>query len=140
MRLRRPAIAEQDLLNIWEYIAQDNPDAADRMLQRFEQRFKVLLKFPYTGESQERYRLNLRSVIEGRHIIFYEPTPDGILIHRVLQPRDAGKSCCARTTHKAAPRPVRPTLAPSSVHQRFHFRLQACRRTSPRRLRVSPSP
>ncbi len=84
MRLRRSAIAEQDLLSIWDYIAQDNPAAADRMLLRFEKRFNWLLKFPYVGESQDRYRRGLRSLIEGKYIIFYEPTPDEIVIYRVL--------------------------------------------------------
>jgi toxin ParE1/3/4 len=84
MRLRRSAIAEQDLLSIWEYIANDNPVAADRMLQRFEKRFNSLLKFPYIGESQEQFRSGLRSIVEGSYVIFYEPRPDEILIYRVL--------------------------------------------------------
>jgi toxin ParE1/3/4 len=84
MRLRRSAIAEQDLLSIWEYIATDNPAAADRMLLRFEKRFKSLLKFPYIGESQDRFRPGLRSIVEGSYVIFYEPRPDDIQIYRVL--------------------------------------------------------
>jgi toxin ParE1/3/4 len=84
MRLRRSAIAEQDLLSIWEYIADDNPAAADRMLLRFEKRFKSLLKFPYSGESQERFRPGLRSIVEGSYVIFFEPRPNEILIYRVL--------------------------------------------------------
>jgi toxin ParE1/3/4 len=84
MRLRRSAIAEQDLLSIWDYIAADNPVAADRMLLRFEERFKSLLKFPYTGESQERFRPGLRSIVEGSYIIFFEPRTNEILIYRVL--------------------------------------------------------
>ena len=84
MRLRRSAIAEQDLLSVWEYIAQDNLAAANRMLERFQKRFESLLKFPYIGESQERYRPGLRSIVEGKYIIFYEPRADEILIYRVL--------------------------------------------------------
>ena len=84
MRLRKSAIAEQDLLDIWDYIAQDSPAAADRMWQRFDHRFKLLLKFPYTGESQDRFRPGLRSIVEGSYVIFYEPRPDEILIYRVL--------------------------------------------------------
>jgi toxin ParE1/3/4 len=84
MRLRKTSIAEMDLLGIWEYIAQDNPAAADRMWQRFDERFNSLLKFPYVGESQERFRHGLRSIVEGSYVIFYEPRPDEILIYRVL--------------------------------------------------------
>jgi toxin ParE1/3/4 len=84
MRLRRSAIAEQDLLSIWEYIAADNRQAADRMLLRFEKRFASFLKFPYSGESQERFRPGLRSIVEGSYVIFFEPRPNEILIYRVL--------------------------------------------------------
>jgi toxin ParE1/3/4 len=83
-RLRKTSIASQDLLGIWEYIAQDNPAAADRMWQRFEECFELLLKFPYVGEPQDRFRPGLRSVVEGSYVIFYEPRLDEILIYRVL--------------------------------------------------------
>jgi toxin ParE1/3/4 len=65
MRLRKTPAAEQDLLAIWEYIAQDNPAAADRLLARFNSRFSQLLRSPLSGESQERFRLGLRSIVEG---------------------------------------------------------------------------
>ena len=84
MRLRKSAIAETDLLAVWNYIAQDSPDAADRFWQRLNERFQLLLRNPLIGESQERFRPGLRSVIEGNCIIFYEPRPDEILIYRVL--------------------------------------------------------
>lgn len=84
MRLRKSAIAETDLLAVWNYIAQDSPDAADRFWQRLSERFQSLLRNPLIGESQERFRPGLRAVIEGNYIIFYEPRPDEILIHRVL--------------------------------------------------------
>ncbi|WP_333876336.1 type II toxin-antitoxin system RelE/ParE family toxin [Methylobacter sp.] len=35
----RTAQAEEDLIEIWIYIAQDNPSAADRVLDDIEQRF-----------------------------------------------------------------------------------------------------
>ena len=84
MRLRKSRAAETDLLGIWSHIADESPDAADRMWQRFQDRFQLLLKQPRMGESQERYRPGLRSVVEGSYIIFYEPLDDGILIYRVL--------------------------------------------------------
>jgi len=83
-KLRRSLIAEQDLLAIWDHIAVDSPAAADRMWQRFQERFKLLEKFPEMGESRDTYRPKLRSIVEGNYVIFYEPLPDGILIYRVL--------------------------------------------------------
>jgi toxin ParE1/3/4 len=54
------------------------------MLERLQQRFDSLLSFPYIGQSQDRYRAGLRSIVEGKYIIFYEPRPDEIVIFRVL--------------------------------------------------------
>jgi toxin ParE1/3/4 len=84
MRLRKTPIAEQDLLGIWEYIARDSPAAADRFLQRLDERFQLLLKEPLMGESQDRFRTGLRSIVEGSYIAFYEPRENEILLYRVL--------------------------------------------------------
>lgn len=84
MRLRTTLAAEQDLLGIWEHIAEANPAAADRVLQQFHGRFQQLLQFPLSGESQEGFRPGLRSIVEGSYVIFYEPCPGEILIYRVL--------------------------------------------------------
>jgi toxin ParE1/3/4 len=84
MRLRKTAIAEQDLLAIWDYIAPDSPGAANRFLQRLGDRFQSLLRNPLSGESQDRFRIGLRSVVEGNYIVFYEPRPNEILIYRIL--------------------------------------------------------
>ena len=83
-RLRKSHIAERDLLGIWDHIAEDSPVAADRVWQSLHERFGLLLKHPEMGESQERFRPGLRSVVEGAYIIFYEPIAEGILIYRVL--------------------------------------------------------
>ncbi|HEY7494964.1 MAG TPA: type II toxin-antitoxin system RelE/ParE family toxin [Candidatus Tectomicrobia bacterium] len=43
--LKRPQ-AETDLDDIWWHIAQDNPDAADRVLDMIEERCQTLAQFP----------------------------------------------------------------------------------------------
>lgn len=40
--VRRTAQADEDLIDIWVYIAQDNPDAADHLLDEFEKKFALL--------------------------------------------------------------------------------------------------
>jgi toxin ParE1/3/4 len=84
MRLRKTPAAEQDLYAIWDYIAADSPTAADRFLQRLQERFNQLLRSPLSGESQDRFRPDVRSIVEDSYIIFYEPRPDEILIYRIL--------------------------------------------------------
>ena len=50
--LKRPQ-AETDLDEIWWYIAQDNPDNADRFLDKIEERCQALAQFPHMGISRE---------------------------------------------------------------------------------------
>jgi toxin ParE1/3/4 len=44
--------AIEDLDGIWDYIARDNPVAADRMLDELNERFVLLSKNPEMGELQ----------------------------------------------------------------------------------------
>ena len=40
--IQRTALAEEDLIEIWVHIAQDNENAADHMLDNIEKRFQLL--------------------------------------------------------------------------------------------------
>ena len=44
--IQRTAQAEEDLIEIWIYIAQDNPGAADRVLDDIEELFHALADNP----------------------------------------------------------------------------------------------
>ena len=41
--------AEQDLDDLWDYIADENVDAADRLLGQFFEAFEELAQFPSMG-------------------------------------------------------------------------------------------
>jgi plasmid stabilization system protein ParE len=43
MRLLKTPAAEQDLFAIWDYIARDSPNAADRFLQRIQRPDGILI-------------------------------------------------------------------------------------------------
>jgi plasmid stabilization system protein ParE len=43
------SVAEADMLAIWEYIAQDNIAAADRVIDRFTVAFERIASFPEAG-------------------------------------------------------------------------------------------
>ena len=81
--LKRPQ-AETDLDEIWWYIAQDNPDAADMLLDKIEDRCRALAQFPNMGISRDELYLGLRSLPVGKYLIFYTSIPDGIEVVRVL--------------------------------------------------------
>ncbi len=81
--LKRPQ-AETDLDEIWWYIAQDNPDNADRFLDKIEERCQALAQFPHMGISREDLMPTLRSLPLANYLIFYLPIEDGIKVVRVL--------------------------------------------------------
>jgi len=83
-RVVRAQTAKTDAREIWVYIAQDNPDAADRLLNRFDNLFRKLASQPFLGKSIEELVPNLRFVPIGSYLIFYRPTKDGIEIARIL--------------------------------------------------------
>lgn len=49
-KVLRTSLAEQDLFEIWSYIARDNLAAADRMIRRIHEAFAMLLRNPELGE------------------------------------------------------------------------------------------
>ena len=76
--------ARDDLNEIWEYIAQDNLDAAERLVERIEELCELLATRPQLGRRREELAPGLRSFPEGSYFIFYQPIPDGIEVVRVL--------------------------------------------------------
>jgi len=76
--------ARSDLDEIWFYIAQDDPDAADQFIQAVVSRFPKLASRPETGRQREELAARLRSFPVGNYIIFYRPMENGIEIARVL--------------------------------------------------------
>ncbi len=81
--LRRPR-AEDDLLEIWLYIASDNEAAAEQLLQRIEHALQTLAENPQAGRARSELAANLRSFPVGNYIIYYQPIADDIEIIRVL--------------------------------------------------------
>jgi toxin ParE1/3/4 len=79
-----PEQAEEDVLEIWEYIASDNLNAADRLVDRFEATYQKLAQTPGMGVKQEQFRAGLRCFPVGKYIIFYTVTDDELVIYRVL--------------------------------------------------------
>lgn len=81
--LKRP-LAEIDLDDVWWYIAQDNPDAADRFLAKIDEQCHTLAQFPEMGVNRAELMPALRSFPVGNYLIFYLLIDDGIEVVRVL--------------------------------------------------------
>lgn len=84
-RILRTAEALTDLDEIWDYIARDNPAAADRMVDELNDRFVLLSKNSELGELQTLLADGTyRRFTYGNYVIYYRPIDDGIGVIRVL--------------------------------------------------------
>ena len=84
LHVRRTSKAEQDILDIWRYVALDNIKSADAVLRRVDEVVHLLAAYPHLGAPQERFRAGLRCMAVGSYLIFYDHTPDELRILRVL--------------------------------------------------------
>jgi toxin ParE1/3/4 len=82
VRLSRRALG--DLEDIWLYVAQYSPDAADQLLDRIYQTCAKLADAPRLGRSRDELVVGLRSLPVGDYLVFYRPMRDGIEVARIL--------------------------------------------------------
>ena len=86
---RTPEV-KADLVGQHEYIARDNPTAADGFLVAAERSFQTLANLPRMGQiwpSPDPRLADLRFWPIPRfekYLVFYQPTDEGILVVRVL--------------------------------------------------------
>ena len=76
--------ARADLDEIWDYVAEDSPSAADRLLATFEEKLLLLAKQPLLGQSRDELRPGIRSFVVGRYVVYYQLADDRIRVVRVL--------------------------------------------------------
>ena len=77
-------LAEEDLEEIWSFVAERDVEVADRLMDEITGRFDHLLAYPEAGRARHELLVNLRSLPVKRYVIFYQPTDDGVEIFRVL--------------------------------------------------------
>ncbi|MBD2364182.1 type II toxin-antitoxin system RelE/ParE family toxin [Anabaena minutissima FACHB-250] len=81
--------AEQDLEDIWTYLAQQNQIAADKQIAQILNRFPMLAQFPDMGKKRDDLMKELKSFPVKPYVVFYTKITDGVEIFRVLhQSRD----------------------------------------------------
>jgi toxin ParE1/3/4 len=76
--------ADSDLEDIWDYIANHSPEAADGLLDTLYEKFELLARQPSLGQSRDRLRAGMRVVPAGKYVIYFEPDDNGIVVIRVL--------------------------------------------------------
>ena len=81
--VKRPR-AELDLLDIWDYIADDSLDRADEFLDRVEGKLQTLARNPGLGRRREELLTGLHSFPIGNYVVFYLEIENSIDVIRVL--------------------------------------------------------
>lgn len=76
--------AEDDLLEIWLFIAEDSPQNADQYVDYIKKRCENLAEFPDVGRDREELAPGLQSFPIDNYVLFYKAIDDGIDIVRVL--------------------------------------------------------
>lgn len=67
----RTARGEEDLIEIWNYIAQDNARAADHVLDQLERRTRLLGRSPLLGRERLDIGAGVRGFVSGSYLILY---------------------------------------------------------------------
>jgi toxin ParE1/3/4 len=83
-RIQRTPRADLDLEEIWFFIPQDDPAAADRWLDTLEEKIALLADNPLMGPSRPDIARELRYHPVGSHLLLYRVIRDGIEIVRVV--------------------------------------------------------
>lgn len=83
-RVTRTDRARLDLLEIWLFIAEDNPSAANRLGAEITKRCNMLAEYPLAGALRDDLAPNLYSFPVGSYIVFYRPAARGIEVIRVI--------------------------------------------------------
>lgn len=76
--------AEMDLLTIWSYIADNNIEAADRIVDTIEESFVNISLHPHIGRRSVHYPEEMRYVVVGKHLVIYGVTDEDVLIYRIV--------------------------------------------------------
>lgn len=74
--------ADADLGEIFDWIASDDPDAAERFVNRLVDSARRLSAFPERGTSRPEIGAGLRSLVVGSYLILYRVSPERVDIVR----------------------------------------------------------
>ena len=86
--VRQSRDALRDLDDIWDYIAADNVNAADRFVDLITEKFHSLARNPSIGQPRPDLQPDLRCFPVRKYVIYYREISDGIEVVRVLHGRE----------------------------------------------------
>jgi len=83
-RITRRPQAAADVLEIWDFIADDSFLEADRWVDRLDEKLRLWATQPLIGRPRDELASGLRSMPFGRYVVYFMPMHDGIDVVRVL--------------------------------------------------------
>ena len=83
-RLLRTPQVEEDLEETWLYVAEDDPTAADGLLDEFEETLQILARHPQLGPARPDIARDLRYFPVRNYLLLYRQIPNGIELVRVI--------------------------------------------------------
>jgi len=78
------ADADTDIDDIWDFIAQNDPEQAARFLLKLLDLFVLIASNPLMGTEKPQIHADMRQFPYGSYSIFYRPDQNGVEIMRVL--------------------------------------------------------
>jgi toxin ParE1/3/4 len=88
MSYRLSPLTEQDLDEIWSYVAEDaSLTTADRLIDDIVNRFERLAEQPGIGRIRPEFGIGVRSFAVENYVIYYRQEGDDVLIARILHAR-----------------------------------------------------
>lgn len=91
LQLVKAPKAEADLIDIWLYVAEDQPINADRLLDRLNDAALLIAETPLMGVDRPDLSKDIKSFPVENYILFYRIKPDVLELVRVLSAsRDIG--------------------------------------------------
>ncbi|MBT3225153.1 MAG: type II toxin-antitoxin system RelE/ParE family toxin [Deltaproteobacteria bacterium] len=86
MKIRFLNSAMQDMQEIKDFIAKDNPAAAKRLIQSFKKKTNQLVQHPYSGRviPETKYS-NLRELIVSNYRIMYQVSDSFVTVFAVYE-------------------------------------------------------
>lgn len=85
--VRYLSTAENDLIDIFEYIKKDNPTAAISQLEKFDKSISQLALNPYLGvipKDERLKKLGYRMLIVNKCLVFYVVKTETVQIRRII--------------------------------------------------------
>ncbi len=84
MQLSITPLAAQDLEEIGDYIAQDNPSRAVEFLNELQAHCEIIRRNPEGYRNRPEFSKKMRSCTHGHYVIFFESDVNEVTLIRVL--------------------------------------------------------